>query len=506
MSGAGLLLDYSKHLLDDPARQSLLELCQQSDLSEWIEKQFNGVRINQTEDRAVLHTALRSATDCLEVEGRNVMDAIRAEQEKVRRFVEQVHGGNWLGYSGLKIRTVVNVGIGGSDLGPAMVTRALSHLHVDELDVRFVSNVDPAHLAEQLRHAEPQSTLFIIASKTFTTQETMANARAARQWLLNHFSDKAAVARHFVAVSTNTQAVTEFGISPDNMFQFWDWVGGRYSLWSVIGLSIALAVGYANFQKLLDGAAAMDEHFRYTPFEKNLPVLMALLGIWGVNFNDHTSLAVIPYAENLGLLPAYLQQAEMESNGKRVTRDGSVVQWHTCPVVWGEPGTNGQHAFFQLLHQGSQIIPVDFILVAKSPYQPDRQHQLLLANALAQSRALMQGRDTDSVEQRLVKAGKSPQEANALAPHRAYPGNRPSSSIVLPDLEPASLGALIALYEHKVFVQGVIWQICSFDQWGVELGKQVAREVESLLSRDEPPANGDASTLGLVNHIRKVST
>ena len=497
----GLLLDYSKQRIDAHTLDLLRDLAKACALDDWIERMFGGDAINLTEGRAVLHTALRRRSDAaLPVDGKDVMPGIRAVLDKMRGFVGAVHSGDWRGHGGHAITDVVNIGIGGSDLGPVMVTEALRAFRHRELRVRFVSNVDAAHLEETLEDLNPESTLFVIASKTFTTQETMANASSARDWLLRALGDEAAVARHFVALSTNAEAVEAFGIDVDNMFEFWDWVGGRYSLWSAIGLPIALALGMDNFERLLDGAESMDRHFRDSDFAHNLPLTLALLGIWNQNFCGAENQAIVPYAQNLHRLPAYLQQADMESNGKRATRDGEFADWDTGAVIWGEPGTNGQHAFFQLLHQGSRLVPVDFIVAAKSSYDPGH-HELLLANCLAQSAALMQGKTGDEARAEMRASGLDEAELERLAPHRTYPGNQPSNTLLLEELNPYTLGSLIALYEHKIFCQGIIWQICSFDQWGVELGKQLANRLLPQFRGAAEDDSLDASTRGLLAQL-----
>lgn len=501
LSAAGLLYDYSKHKVDSYTVKLLCDLARANGLTDWIDRQFSGERINITEQRAVLHTALRRAPDTpLMVDGHDVMPDVEQELHRMENFVEAVHSRKWLGATGQPIKTIVNIGIGGSHLGPEMVCRALRPHWKTGIDIRFVANVDPAQISEVLRDMDAASTLFIIASKTFTTQETMANAAVARKWIIENLGSEDAIPNHCVAVSTNTKAVAEFGIDTNHMFSFWDWVGGRFSLWSVIGLPIALAVGMTGFRQLLAGAKSMDEHFATQPLESNMPVLMGLLGIWCRNFLSMPTQAVIPYSENLSLLPAFLQQGEMESNGKSTARDGSAVEWQTAPVIWGEPGTNSQHAFFQLLHQGTQIIPVDFVLIANSEYDSD-QHRLLIANALAQSCALMQGKNQDQVRDELLAAGMEQIEIENLVNHRSYAGDRPSSTVVLDRLDAFNLGALIALYEHKIFVQGVIWQICSFDQWGVELGKQVAAKVEGLFADNADLSEMDGSTRGLLAYL-----
>ncbi|KAF7599709.1 MAG: glucose-6-phosphate isomerase [Candidatus Dactylopiibacterium carminicum] len=497
----GILLDYSKNRVDGPVLHDLLALAEACGLHARIEAMFTGAPINGTEGRAVLHTALRSQDDTpVFVAGENILPAIRAVRASCHVFAGRVRSGEWRGYDGQTITDVVNIGIGGSDLGPLMVCEALKP-YADGPRAHFVSNVDSLHLTQTLATLDPARTLFIIASKTFTTLETLTNARTARAWLVAA-GGEAAVARHFVAVSTNAEKVAAFGIDPTNMFGFWDWVGGRYSLWSAIGLPIALAIGPQRFDELLAGAYAMDQHFRHAPLDRNLPVLMALLGIWYVNFLDCHSQVVAPYNQTLHRLPAFLQQLDMESNGKRVRGDGEAVGYATGPVIWGEPGTNGQHAFFQLLHQGSQIIPVDFILALKQPGQIAVHRRAQIANCLAQAAALMQGKTEDEVRAEMRAKDIPDGEIEKLLPHRVFPGNRPSNLLLMDDLSPESLGALLALYEHKVFVQGVVWGVNSFDQWGVELGKQLASGLEQRLDGSTTPAY-DPSTEALLAYIAR---
>jgi glucose-6-phosphate isomerase len=479
------LVDYSKHLITDETLRLLRELAAARQVTAWRDRMFAGDRINVTEDRAVLHIALRNRSGRpVLLGGRDVMPEVNAALEHVREFSERVRNGTATGFSGMRLTDVVNIGIGGSDLGPAMVTQALTPYTREGPRLHFVSNVDGAHLSETLRELHPATTLFIIASKTFTTEETMLNARSAREWFLASARSDAAVARHFVAVSTNVDEVRGFGIDPGNMFVFWDWVGGRYSLWSSIGLPIAIAAGYGRFEQLLEGAHQMDEHFRTAPLEDNLPVTLALLGVWYTDFLGAETHAVLPYDQYLQRLPAYLQQLDMESNGKRVDRDGDGVEVLTGPIVWGEPGTNGQHAFYQLIHQGTRLIPCDFLVAAEAHHTLSGHHETLLANCFAQSEALAFGR---------------PQ---AETPHRIFPGNRPSTTFVYRRLGPRTLGALLALYEHKVFVMGTVWNINSFDQWGVELGKQLARRIRPEIEDDAPVTSHDASTNGLLNYAK----
>ena len=494
-----LLFDYSKNRMTGQTLQLLLRLAEEAGLREKIDAMFAGEKINRTEDRAVLHTALRNRSNRpIHVDGEDVMPGIKAVLEKMRDFSRQVRTQAWRGFTGKPIRAVVNIGIGGSDLGPLMVCEALKHYSDPGLAVHFVSNVDATHLAETLRGLDAETTLFIVASKTFTTQETLANATSARAWLLAALGDEQAVARHFVALSTNTAKVVEFGIDAENMFEFWDWVGGRYSLWSAIGTSIALAVGFERFEELLEGAFAVDEHFRCAPFAANIPVLMGLLGIWYTDFFGAESHAILPYEQYLHRFPAYFQQGDMESNGKRVTLAGETVDYATGPVIWGEPGTNGQHAFYQLIHQGTRLIPCDFLAGALSHNPLGEHHPILLSNFLAQTEALMRGKSAAEVREELAAEGKSPEAIESLVPHKVFPGNRPSNSLLYRKLTPRTLGMLIALYEHKVFVQGAIWDINSFDQWGVELGKQLARAILPELQGASVPGAHDSSTSALI--------
>ncbi len=499
-----LLLDYSKNRITAGTMQQLMQLARESELDALRNAMFSGERINFTEKRAVLHTALRAPVrPSLMVEGVDVEREVAKVLSRMQRFVESVHNGSWRGHTGKPIRNVVNIGIGGSDLGPAMVCHALDHYAVENVRVHFVSNLDPAHLAGTLAQLDPETTLFIVASKTFTTLETLANANSAKAWLLAALRAPAAVARHFVALSTNAEAVEAFGIDPENMFIFWDWVGGRYSLWSAIGLSIALQIGWGNFQALLAGAHAMDIHFREAPLEANMPVILGMLGIWYANFWGTDTYGVFPYDQRLRLLVPFLQQLDMESNGKNVSRANKRVNYNTGPIVWGAPGTNGQHAFFELVHQGTRLIPTDFLLAAVNPTPLADQHEWLLANCLAQTEALLKGKSRAVIEAELIAQGMSREEAKALAPHKVFPGNRPSNTLLYQKLDPHTLGMLIALYEHKVFVQGVIWQINSFDQWGVELGKQLAPPIRAALSSVRAIGEHDGSTLGLLTDIRR---
>jgi glucose-6-phosphate isomerase len=499
-----LLLDYSKNRVTAETMQGLMQLARESDLEAYRSAMFSGERINFTEKRAVLHTALRAPVrPPLVVEGVDVEREVAEVLKRMQRFVEAVHDGSWRGHTGKPIRDVVNIGIGGSDLGPAMVCHALEHHALESLRVHFVSNLDPAHLACTLKQLDAETTLFIVASKTFTTLETLANANSAKAWLLAALRTPAAVSRHFVALSTNKAAVEAFGIDPDNMFIFWDWVGGRYSLWSAIGLSIALQIGWGNFQALLAGAHAMDVHFREAPLEANMPVILGMLGIWYANFWGADTYGIYPYDQRLRLLVPFLQQLDMESNGKNVNRANRLVNYDTGPIVWGAPGTNGQHAFFELVHQGTRLIPADFLAAAVNTTPLADQHEWLLANCLAQTEALLKGKSRGVIEAELIAQGMSREEAKALAPHKVFPGNRPSNTLLYQKLDPHTLGMLIALYEHKVFVQGVIWQINSFDQWGVELGKQLAPPIRAALSSVRVIGEHDASTLGLIADIRR---
>ncbi|MCS6780102.1 MAG: glucose-6-phosphate isomerase [Geminicoccaceae bacterium] len=497
-----LLLDWSKQRVRAETMQLLVDLARAADLEGWRARMFAGERINTTEARAVLHVALRHrGPEPITVDGRDVMPEVRAVLARMRDFSESVRSGNWRGATGRPIRDVVNIGIGGSDLGPQMVCRALAHLARPDLRAHFVSNVDGAHLAATLASLDPATTLFVVASKTFTTQETMQNAASARAWLVAALGE-AAVGRHFVAVSTNEAAVRAFGIDPARMFGFWEWVGGRFSLWSAIGLPIALHLGFDRFEQLLEGGHAMDRHFATAPLERNLPVIHGLLGIWNRDLLGFSSRAVLPYDQRLDRLPAFLQQLEMESNGKRVRRDGRPVDRPTCPVVWGEVGTNGQHAFFQLLHQGTEIVPAEFVFCAEADHGLAGHHEKLLANVLAQSQALAFGRGEAEVRAELSARGLSAAALEALLPHKLFPGERPSTSILLDRLTPAALGRLVALYEHSVFVQGVIWGIDSFDQWGVELGKELAARLLPALEGGAEPAGLDGSTRGLLARLR----
>jgi len=498
LEAAGLFLDFSKNLIDQQTVSLLLALAQDTQVTSLRDAMFAGKKINLTEHRAVLHTALRAPRDAsLELDGREIVQDVHAVLDRIAAFSDKLRSGAWRGHDGRDITDIVNIGIGGSFLGPKMSCEALRSFSHPRLRMHFVSNVDGHDLDATLAQVEPATTLFIIASKMFNTSETMANAHSARAWFLRH-ADEAALPQHFVAVSTNLQAVQAFGIAPENMFPFWDWVGGRYSVWSAIGLPLALAIGMDGFREFLAGARAMDEHFRDAPLEKNLPVMLALIGIWNRNFLGTASVSIAPYHQDLRDFPGYLQQLEMESNGKRVTRDGQPVDAATCPVIWGDVGTNGQHAYFQLLHQGTDITPVDFIAALKPSHALPGHHALLLANCFAQSEALMRGKNADEVRRDMQAQGVADSDIEQLLPHRIFPGNRPSNTILMETLTPRTLGALIALYEHKVFVQGAIWNINSFDQWGVELGKVLARTIADELTQQSNPAAHDSSTNGLI--------
>mgnify|MGYP000013969511 CR=1 FL=1 len=492
-----ILFDYSKNIVTDETQKLLLELAAECKLKTAIEAMFSGEKINETENRAVLHTALRNCFDApVMLEGKNIMPEIRSVLEQMKTFCGKIHSGAWKGYSGKKIKNIVNIGIGGSDLGPVMVTEALKPYWVEGIQTHFVSNVDGSQIAETLKNLDAAETLFLIASKTFTTQETMTNAITAREWFLKSAKDEKHIATHFVALSTNEKEVIKFGINPENMFVFWDWVGGRYSLWSAIGLSIALTIGFDNFDQLLHGAHASDEHFKHTDFDKNIPVIMALVGLWYTDFFDAQTEAILPYDQYLHRFAAYFQQGNMESNGKHTDRNGKNVNYKTGPVVWGEPGTNGQHAFYQLIHQGTNLIPCDFIAPAISHNPLGEHHVILLSNFFAQTEALMNGKTEEQVAAELQTMDAAQREK--LIPFKVFEGNRPTNSFLIKKITPYTLGSLIALYEHKIFVQGIIWNIFSFDQWGVELGKQLANKVLPELKNDSDIASHDASTNGLI--------
>ena len=500
-----ILIDFSKNRITAETMALLIELAREAGLEAAIAGMFSGERINETENRSVLHVALRNRdNEPVDVDGHDVMPEVNAVLQKMKDFSEAVNSGRWRGYSGKQMTDIVNIGIGGSDLGPVMVTECLRPYAKKGLAAHFVSNVDGTHIAETLNHLDPETTLFMIASKTFTTQETMTNAFTARSWLLESAGDPLHVAKHFVALSTNSEKVVEFGIDKENMFVFWDWVGGRYSLWSAIGLSIGCTIGFDNFTKLLQGAFEMDRHFRDAPFEKNIPVVLALISLWYNNFFGTQTEAILPYDQYMHRFPAYFQQGNMESNGKSTDRSGRRIDYQTGPIIWGEPGTNGQHAFYQLIHQGTKMIPADFLAPAVSHNPIGDHHDILLSNFFAQTEALMNGKAEGEVINELKAAGKTDAEIDRLCPHKVFAGNRPTNSILFRKLTPAVLGSLIALYEHKIFVQGVIWNIFSFDQWGVELGKQLASKILPELSGDRPVDSHDASTNGLINTFKEM--
>ncbi|MCU0822399.1 MAG: glucose-6-phosphate isomerase [Spirochaetes bacterium] len=500
-----ILFDFSKNIIDDHILKYLLDLAEETDLKDAIGKMFSGDKINETENRAVLHTALRNSSNSpVMLEGRDVMPDVNAVLEKMERFSTKVISGEWEGYSGKRITDIVNIGIGGSDLGPVMVTEALKPYIRPGIRAHFVSNIDGTHIAETLRMLNPETALFIIASKTFTTQETMANADTARKWFLDRAKNKDHIKRHFAAVSANLDGVKKFGIDPVNMFIFWDWVGGRYSLWSAIGLSIACSIGFENYRELLDGAHAMDRHFAGTPFRHNIPVIMALLGIWYNNFFNAETHAILPYDQYMHRFPAYFQQGDMESNGKCVDRNGKETAYQTGPVIWGEPGTNGQHAFYQLIHQGTKMIPCDFLAPAISHNPTGEHHKILLSNFFAQTEALMKGKGAEDVIMELESSGMTQDDIEKYFHFRVFHGNRPTNSILFKKLTPRTLGSLIAMYEHKIFTQGAIWNIYSFDQWGVELGKQLAKKILPELEGDNEIESHDSSTNGLINAYKKI--
>jgi len=503
-----LLLDYSKHRISKETISLLVKLAKEVDVEGWRDRMFLGEKINSTEHRSVLHTALRNQSNASIIcDGEDVMPKVKGVLRKIRRFSEEVRSGQWKGFTGKTITSIVNIGIGGSDLGPAMVCQALKPYGSKSITPYFVSNVDGADLSQALEKCDPETTLFIIASKTFTTQETMTNAFSARDWFLKTAKDNQHIKKHFVALSTNQHLVSEFGIDPENMFEFWDWVGGRYSLWSAIGLSIAIYIGMDGFEDLLKGGFEMDEHFKTAPIEQNIPMIMGLLGVWYINFFDCPTHAILAYDQGLSKLAPYLQQADMESNGKFINRDGEHVDFHTGPVLWGEVGTNGQHAFYQLLHQGSEIVPADFIMPIESHYHigkdGNEHHKILLSNFIAQTQALMLGKTYDEARLEIENQGYEGEDIESFIPQKTFEGNRPTSSILFQKLTPKTLGQIIAMYEHKIFTQGIIWNINSFDQWGVEYGKQIAKQVLPKLSEKTPTNHFDSSTNGLINYINK---
>jgi glucose-6-phosphate isomerase len=507
-----ILFDYSKNIITSETIDLLLKLAEEVKLKNWIKKMFNGEKINNTEKRAVLHIALRNRNNRpILVDGKDVMPEVNAVLKKMRKWSDDIRNGIWKGYTGKKITDIVNIGIGGSDLGPVMVCNALKPYAMKSLDVHFISNIDGTNLFETLKFLNPETTVFIIASKTFTTQETLTNALSAKSWFLNHAKEEKYVANHFVALSTNKSEVIKFGIKKENMFQFWDWVGGRYSLWSCIGLSIAAYIGMDNFELLLTGGFEMDEHFLNTPFQKNIPVIMGLLGVWYNNFWGAQTHCILPYDQYLSRFPAYFQQGDMESNGKSIDRNGNRIHDYTTgPIIWGEPGTNGQHAFYQLIHQGTKLIPCDFLAAAKS-HHPDIgngiHQKILLSNFFAQTEALMKGKTFQEVREELIQEGiNNPEDLKTLVPHKSFQGNKPSNSILYEKLTPKTLGNLIAMYEHKIFVQGIIWNINSFDQWGVELGKQLAKNILPELSNNNLITNHDSSTNALINYYKKLNS
>ena len=499
-----ILLDYSKNRITEETLSLLLKLAEAAKVSEWAAKMFNGEKINTTEDRAVLHVALRNRSNRpIIVDGRDVMPDVNRVLAHMKKFSDDIRNGSWTGYTGKRITDVVNIGIGGSDLGPVMATEALKPYSKRDLRVHFVSNVDGTHIAETTRDLDPETTLFIVASKTFTTQETITNAETARDWFMKKAKDKSAIAKHFVALSTNAVDVEKFGIDTANMFEFWDWVGGRYSLWSAIGLSIAVSIGFDNFQELLTGGHEMDEHFRTAPLEKNLPVILALVGIWYNDFFGAQTVAILPYDQYMHRFPAYFQQGDMESNGKSVQRDGQPCDFQTGPIIWGEPGTNGQHAFYQLIHQGTKLVPCDFIAPIETHNPIGEHHLILLSNFFAQTEALMKGKTPDELRAELKWSKLAPADLEKLIPQKTFPGNRPTNSILFKKLTPRTLGHLITLYEHKIFTQGIIWNINSFDQWGVELGKQLAKKILPELTSEGIVTTHDSSTNGLINYFKE---
>ncbi|MDQ0969448.1 glucose-6-phosphate isomerase [Flavobacterium sp. W4I14] len=497
-----ILLDYSKNRISDETLALLIQLARECKLDEAIKSMYNGDKINETEDRSVLHIALRNLSNTpILVDGKDVMPEVNAVLAKMEKFSNSIISGEWKGYTGKAITDIVNIGIGGSDLGPVMVTEALKH-YKNHLNIHFVSNIDGTHIAETLADLNAETTLVLVASKTFTTQETMTNAHSARAWFLDNGGKESDIAKHFAALSTNTKDVSAFGIDTENMFEFWDWVGGRYSLWSAIGLSISLSIGFDNFKQLLAGAHATDNHFKTAEFESNLPVILGLLGVWYINFYNAETQVILPYDQYMHRFAAYFQQGDMESNGKHVDRNGNEVDYETGPIIWGEPGTNGQHAFYQLIHQGTRIIPADFIAPAQSLNPLGDHHPILLSNFFAQTEALMNGKTEEEVTAELKKEGKSDSEIEKIAPFKVFEGNRPTNSILLKKVTPYTLGSLVAIYEHKIFVQGIIWNIFSFDQWGVELGKQLAKKILPELEGNEKVSSHDSSTNGLINQYK----
>lgn len=501
-----ILLDYSKNRITDNTFKLLLDLADECKLKDAIDAMFSAEKINATENRAVLHTALRNFSDePIILDGSDVMPDIKAVREQMKEFSNKVRNGDWKGYTGKTITDIVNIGIGGSDLGPVMVTEGLKYYAKDDLSVHFVSNVDGTHIKETLKNLNPETTLFMIASKTFTTQETMTNAESAKRWFLSFAKDNEHIKKHFVAMSTNTEKVAEFGIDTKNMFSFWDFVGGRYSLWSAIGLSIAVYIGYENFEELLRGAYEMDYHFKSEPFNKNIPVILALLGIWYNNFFKAETEVILPYDQYLSRFAAYFQQGNMESNGKGIDRNGKKVNYQTGPIIWGEPGTNGQHAFYQLIHQGTKLIPADFLAHAIPLHKESDHHEKLISNFFAQTEALMNGKSEQEVLNELVVSGAGNDEIKKILPFKVFDGNRPTNSIIYKKLTPKTLGSLIAMYEHKIFVQGVIWNVYSFDQWGVELGKVLAKKILPELTTDDDVTSHDSSTNGLINAYKNMN-
>lgn len=499
-----ILLDYSKNRVTDKTFELLISLAEECGLKEAIQEMFRGEKINFTEGRSVLHVALRNQSNTpIMVDGEDVMPEVNRVLAHMQKFSEAIIDGSWKGFSGKPINTIVNIGIGGSDLGPVMVTEALKAYKKPHIEAHFVSNVDGTHIAETLKKVDPETTVFMIASKTFTTQETMTNANTAREWFLQHAKEEEHIKKHFVAISTNAEAVEKFGIDTQNMFEFWDWVGGRYSLWSAIGLSIACTIGFENFREMLEGAHAMDKHFQNEPFERNMPVILALLGIWYNNFFEAESHALLPYDQYMHRFAAYFQQGDMESNGKSVDRNGNKVNYQTGPIIWGEPGTNGQHAFYQLIHQGTKLIPCDFLAPAISHNPVGDHHPKLLANFFAQTEALMNGKTEEEVMGEFKEQKLEDEKAATLKPYKVFEGNRPTNSILFKKLTPRTLGSIIAMYEHKIFVQGIIWNIYSFDQWGVELGKQLAKKILPELQNNEEVNTHDSSTNGLINQFKE---